>query len=424
MVPDAAAAQGCAMTTTPPDAPSGPGPGPADDHGPRATRDEVRDLGRLRRSTTDRKVAGVAGGLARHLDIDPVILRVAFVVLVFFGGAGILVYGACWLLVPEDDRANAPFGLDERSRGVALVVVGVVAVLAVIGDSWGMFGFPWQLAVIALIALFLLTRSRSSRSPAPSGPPAGSPAPSDPGGYPAASPTASPAPDAPSAWSYSAPPAPPATSYRPVAEPAPRSPRRRGPILFWFTLALIALAEGVVGIVDLAGVSVAASVYPAVAVTIVGAMLLVGAFYGRAGGLILIGLIATLMLAGTTAAGRWEGKKVEATPAAAAAVEDRYDVQTGEVVLDLTDVRDLQALDGRTVTVSVDVGQIEVRVPAGITVRAHADIDGPGNIELFGNEHGGIDTVDSAVHRGGAGAPVLRLDTDLSVGQITVTATR
>src|SRR4051812_37889532 len=231
MVSGPGSAQAGAMTTTPPEAP----PGPAADSGPRVTRDEVRDLGRLRRTVgPDRKLAGVAGGLARHLDIDPVILRVAFVVLVFFGGAGILVYGACWLLVPEDDRANAPFGLDERSRGVALVVVGVVAVLAVIGDSWGMFGFPWQLAVIALIALFLLTRSRSSRSPAPSGPPAGSPAPSDPGGYPAASPTASPAPDAPSAWSYSAPPAPPATSYRPVAEPAPRSPRRRGPILFWF----------------------------------------------------------------------------------------------------------------------------------------------------------------------------------------------
>ena len=39
--------------------------------GPRVTGDEIRDLGRLRRSATDRKVAGVAGGLARHLDIDP-----------------------------------------------------------------------------------------------------------------------------------------------------------------------------------------------------------------------------------------------------------------------------------------------------------------------------------------------------------------
>src|SRR4051794_16273430 len=61
-----------AMTTTPPEAPSGPPPpDPNRDTGPRVDRDQVRDLGRLRRSTTDRKVAGVAGGLGRHLDVDP-----------------------------------------------------------------------------------------------------------------------------------------------------------------------------------------------------------------------------------------------------------------------------------------------------------------------------------------------------------------
>src|SRR4051794_5614036 len=135
--------QAGAMTTTPPDAPSGPppGPGPAagpaagPDTGPRVDRDQVRDLGRLRRSRTDRKVAGVAGGLARHLDVDPLILRVAFVVLVFFGGAGLIVYGACWLLVPEDGDEKAPFNLDERTRAVALMIVGAVAALALIGDS-------------------------------------------------------------------------------------------------------------------------------------------------------------------------------------------------------------------------------------------------------------------------------------------------
>ena len=90
--------------------------------------DELRDLGRIRRTTgPDRKVAGVAGGLARHLDIDPVILRVAFVVLVFFGGAGLLLYGACWLLVPEDGAASAALGLDDRNRSVALVVVGGIS---------------------------------------------------------------------------------------------------------------------------------------------------------------------------------------------------------------------------------------------------------------------------------------------------------
>ena len=153
------------MTTTPPDAPAGPPPADQGDDAPgqshqgsRVTREEIRDLGRIRRTRgADRKVAGVAGGLARHLDIDPIILRVAFVVLVFFGGAGLLLYGACWLLLPEDGSAGAPLSLDDRNRSIALVVIGAVSVLLVLGDSIGQFGFPWPLALIALVALLAVS---------------------------------------------------------------------------------------------------------------------------------------------------------------------------------------------------------------------------------------------------------------------------
>jgi phage shock protein PspC (stress-responsive transcriptional regulator) len=133
------------------------------------TRDEVRDLGRLRRSAHDRKVAGVAGGLARHLDIDPLILRVAFVVLAFFGGAGLLLYGACWLLVPEEETGEAVVTLDERSRTVALLIVGALAVFALLGDSWGVFWFPWPVAVIAAVVLWMATRKDRTESPPGSG---------------------------------------------------------------------------------------------------------------------------------------------------------------------------------------------------------------------------------------------------------------
>ncbi|MSZ75910.1 MAG: PspC domain-containing protein, partial [Actinobacteria bacterium] len=139
------------MTTTPPEAPADRGSD--DDTGPRTHRDEVLSLNRIRRATRDKKVAGVAAGLARHLDIDPVILRVAFVVLTFFGGAGLAVYGACWLLLPEDDGSEAAVRLDDRSRSVALVLVGIAAAGALVGDAWGVFGFPWQLAVIGLVVV-------------------------------------------------------------------------------------------------------------------------------------------------------------------------------------------------------------------------------------------------------------------------------
>src|SRR3954470_20224653 len=164
MVSGPGSAQAGAMTTTPPEAP----PGPAADSGPRVTRDEVRDLGRLRRTVgPDRKLAGVAGGLARHLDIDPVLLRVAFVVLVFFGGAGILIYVACWLLVPEDGNPRAAVHLDVRNRTFALVGVGALALLALLADSVGQWGFPWPLVGVAVVALIVLTVIDRDKNPRP-----------------------------------------------------------------------------------------------------------------------------------------------------------------------------------------------------------------------------------------------------------------
>jgi phage shock protein PspC (stress-responsive transcriptional regulator) len=425
------------MTSTPPEASSGPapegpgsGPGVGPYGGPRATRDEVRDLGRLRRSVTDRKVAGVAGGLARHLDIDPVILRVAFVVLAFFGGAGLILYGACWLLLPEEGRDSAPLGLDDRNRGIALILVGVVAALALLGDTAGAFHFPWPLAFIALVALLVLhRRDRSAAPPAPTGPPAPGEDPSHTASYSTSYPTdQEPGAEAVPGWTSTAyaPEGYGPTSYQPYGpqqyQPPVRfrSPRKRGPILFWFTLALIALAEGVLGIVDLAGVDVADPVYPALAVAITGAMLLVGAFFGRAGGLILVGLVSAVALAATTAAGEFETTTVYETPVSAVGVADAYDISSGELIVDLTNVSDLSRLDGKTIRVSADVGRVEVIVPDGIDTTVTADVDGPGNITLFGEETGGIDLTMNRDHDGGADVPAITIDADLSVGQIEV----
>jgi phage shock protein C len=57
---------------------------------------------RLTRSTSDRMLAGVAGGLANYLGLDPTILRIAFVVLTVFGGSGVILYIVFWLLMPEE----------------------------------------------------------------------------------------------------------------------------------------------------------------------------------------------------------------------------------------------------------------------------------------------------------------------------------
>jgi phage shock protein PspC (stress-responsive transcriptional regulator) len=409
------------MTTTPPEAPPPPQPDPGS--GPRVSHDEMRNLGRLRRSITDRKVAGVAGGLGRHLDIDPLILRVAFVVLVFFGGAGLILYGAAWLLVPEDGSDRAPFNLDEKSRSVALVIVGAIAALALIGDSWGAFWFPWPLAIVALVALWLLTRNNPPRQgAAPYQAPGQTPyaaayaptgAPTQTNPYDASAPAEGPAPEpayAPAPPPAYLPPYVPPVAYRP-------NPRKRGPLLFWFTLALIVLAEGVLGIVDLAGGNVADPAYPALAVAISGVMLLVGAFYGRAGGIILLGLLATVGLVGATAASEWDGDTVTERPTSAAALDDRYWLGAGEQIIDLRGITDLAALDGRNLEIESGIGRIEVILPEGLGARVSADVDGPGHIDLFGEEHGGIDVSSGASVEGD---PHITIDAQLGVGEIEV----
>ena len=56
----------------------------------------------LRRSYEDRMLGGVAGGLARYFGVDTMIVRIAFVVLTVFGGAGIPLYLAGLLLIPDE----------------------------------------------------------------------------------------------------------------------------------------------------------------------------------------------------------------------------------------------------------------------------------------------------------------------------------
>lgn len=402
-------------------------PGGPDTAGPRVTGDQMRDLGRLRRTIGDRHIAGVAGGLGRHFDIDPVIARVAFVVFTFFGGAGILIYGAVWLLVP-DDADRVPIRVDARSRGVALIGVGVLAALslfskAVLGFGWSSW-FPWPLVIIGGVAWLLLSRrDRRAEMPPTNYPPnyaAGSPAGAQgltayaaPGAGPATAPASH-----PESPAVSPPGSPAGPSYYDYQRS--RNPRKRGPILFWFTLGLIALGMGTLGTVDLAGVDVLDSAYPALALGIIAVMLLVGAFYGRAGGLIFLGLLTAMGLTIGTVVDRYDGTRINEQPAVAAAVDSNYEMSAGRIKLDLSRVSDLENLDGRTVRVRGDLGRIKVTVPEELRVEVNATMEGGGEIELFGERLSDWDYTVNRVHRGPAGAPELTIDAGLGFGEIVV----
>jgi phage shock protein C len=55
---------------------------------------------RLMRSSTDKKIAGVCGGLADYFDLDPTIVRVVWLLAIFFGGTGLLIYIILWIALP------------------------------------------------------------------------------------------------------------------------------------------------------------------------------------------------------------------------------------------------------------------------------------------------------------------------------------
>jgi phage shock protein C len=54
------------------------------------------------RSPTNSKIAGVCGGLGEYLDIDPTLIRLVWLVLLFFAGTGLLAYVIAWILMPEE----------------------------------------------------------------------------------------------------------------------------------------------------------------------------------------------------------------------------------------------------------------------------------------------------------------------------------
>lgn len=109
----------------------------------------------LRRSRTDRVVAGVAGGLGHYFGIDPVLVRIGFVILVLAGGSGILIYLIAWLVMPAAAAGEEPA---ERSRvvgGESLPIVLGGALIALGGIILATRFIPnftkvfWPLAVVA-----------------------------------------------------------------------------------------------------------------------------------------------------------------------------------------------------------------------------------------------------------------------------------
>jgi phage shock protein PspC (stress-responsive transcriptional regulator) len=63
----------------------------------------VKSEKRLKRSRGDAVVAGVCGGIGDYFSIDPVIIRIIWVLFSFAGGSGLLAYSICWMIIPREN---------------------------------------------------------------------------------------------------------------------------------------------------------------------------------------------------------------------------------------------------------------------------------------------------------------------------------
>jgi len=156
---------------------------------------------KLYRSRADSMIGGVCGGLAEYFDIDPAIVRLAAVLLVFAGGAAIIAYIIAWIIIPqkpfaleegaqtedEEERVSSPAEerlgkvtekIDEKLEalhrdepgkgklwvGVFLLVLGIIFLLNNI-YIWSWFNFDrlWPIALI-IIGIVVLSKSFSKQA--------------------------------------------------------------------------------------------------------------------------------------------------------------------------------------------------------------------------------------------------------------------
>jgi phage shock protein PspC (stress-responsive transcriptional regulator) len=127
---------------------------------------------RLERSRSDRMLAGVCGGLARYFGIHPAFYRVGFVVLALIGGAGILIYLAAALVIPDegkDDSIASAALRERRNHPLPVIGLGIAAVAAAVllsrASLWPSGDAAWVLLLIGGGAVFLLTRRHGADDP-------------------------------------------------------------------------------------------------------------------------------------------------------------------------------------------------------------------------------------------------------------------
>jgi phage shock protein PspC (stress-responsive transcriptional regulator) len=318
---------------------------------------------RLERSTSDKYVAGVAGGLGRYFGLDPVLFRIAFGVSVLFGGVGVIAYVALLAFLPTD--AGEPSFMDSRSRTTSVALMIVLAVVAVtfLGPPAFLLG-PGLLglAILAVLGVLLYRALGGSRGDDPA---------------------------------------------RAVA---------RATLALLVLVAALGAATGV-GFVAAIGGGTAVAVLAVLA----GLGLIAAGLLGGPRWLMLPVIVLVLPLAVVSAAGidlhGGVGHR-DYRPATTADLRPEYRLGVGDVDLDL---RGMALPAGATnVKLVVGVGSARVHLPDDACVTTDAEI-GAGAADLPGDGDHGLDiAVPASAATAREGHPLLRVQADVGVGYLQV----
>jgi phage shock protein PspC (stress-responsive transcriptional regulator) len=388
-----------------------------------------------------RQVAGVAAGIARRYDIDPTLVRIGFVVAAF-SGIGAALYIAGWFLLP-DGPADPAAPAQPRSPRTIVVVGLAIAALVSIGTVFRGDGNILLPTLAVAVLLFLLHRSRGHRGPSSAASPDTAEAPTTitPGGVSLTK--EAPRTGTATAFGTGTPPAWDPLGAAPFAwdlpEPAPvgpqpEPPRRRLPVTP-VTLGLALLAGGVTAVIMLVAGALTLANLPVlfgVALAVIGAGLVVGAFVRAGRGLIPVALVLGALTWALVAAplDRWQGNgigELRAAPTTVAALQPSYQRTAGEIALDLRNL-DLAVPAGGNAspvrsTITLGVGDVEVWVPRDADVTLTSST-GLGDVGFGGRSESGpgahLAVTDDLGADGIRSGRLLVLDIETGAGSVEV----
>lgn len=378
------------------------------------------------------KIGGVAKGLAEYFNVDPVLVRLLFIVALLTG-AGLVAYLVFWVVVPRAETWPPP-GYEEptaaeaqRREGLSGVASGltIVALAALLGAGLdGVGGFLLPAALLGFGVYLLNQRAPKEGQP----------------------------------------PAPSTASGEAMSSGAERTAKESPGLVTPTVLSGLALCLGLALALRAAGVvDVSAAGLASVGVLAVGAGLLASLRYGPAPGLVPAGLVLTAVMLGAPKVTAWTegsekwGQKPGATldsldpsgggsrdavgwaqlaleswnagtteapfgklnikPKALEGLAPRYSLGAGKIVLDLTEID--FGTESRSVGLQAGMAKVLVYLPSELSVDITAEV-GAGKLEVLGERAVGEENLSIRHTETTEGAGQLNLDIDVGLGKVKV----